>query len=103
MKQYNYLKICKLFSGRHKSSPPRRGEMNDSSIKTTRGGFPRTKEKLIIVANVASDDKNYKAYKSATQEKIHSSDAVWFNKNPHHQKRNNNGKILFPKPKTFKT
>jgi hypothetical protein len=77
MKQYNYLKICKLFSGRHKPSPPWRGEMNDSSIKTTRGGFPRTKEKLIIVANVASDDKNYKAYKSATQQKIHSSNAGW--------------------------
>jgi hypothetical protein len=34
--------------------------MNDSSIKTIWGGFLRSKEKLITVVNVASDDKNYR-------------------------------------------
>jgi hypothetical protein len=60
-----------------KPSPPWRGEMDDSSTKTTRGGFPRTKEKLITVVNVEYDDKNYRTYKSATQEKLNSSNNAW--------------------------
>ena len=36
------------------------------------------KEKLIAVVNVECDDKNYKMYKSATQEKFHGSNADGF-------------------------
>jgi len=45
---------------------------NDFTIND-RGGFHRTKEKLIAIINVECDDKNYKKYKSATQPKFNSS------------------------------
>lgn len=36
------------------------------------------KRTLIIVVNAESDDKNYKTYKSATQQKFNSINADWF-------------------------
>jgi hypothetical protein len=36
------------------------------------------KELLIKLVNVENDDKNYKTYRSATQQKINSSNTAWY-------------------------
>ena len=47
------------------------------SLALKRPGWVVEKKKVIKVLNLESDYNNYKTYKSATQEKINSSNADW--------------------------
>jgi len=42
------------------------------------GWVSSSKRKIEAVVNFHNDDKDYKTYKSATQQTIHSSNGVWF-------------------------